>query len=35
VQVPVNESLSEIELHLELSTMAAWKYMIMSQASDM
>ena len=30
-QVPVNESLAELELHLELSSVASWKYMLMSQ----
>ncbi|EFN57413.1 hypothetical protein CHLNCDRAFT_142853 [Chlorella variabilis] len=29
--VPVNESLAELELHLELSSVASWKYMLMSQ----
>ena len=31
LQVPVNGSLPELTLHFELSTVAAWKHLLMSQ----
>jgi hypothetical protein len=30
-QVPVNESVSEVEMHLELSSAPSWKFMLFSQ----